>query len=76
MKRFAASLLGALLLAGGLATPAVAQGGGDLQGKLDKKLAEGWIKDPLWITDYDEAKQKAGESGKLIFGYFTRSYSY
>ncbi|MEZ6188840.1 MAG: hypothetical protein R3F62_28030 [Planctomycetota bacterium] len=75
MTRFATTLLGALLLAGGLAAPAAAQGG-DLQGKLDKKLAEGWIKDPAWITDYDEAKAKSSESGKLIFGYFTRSYSY
>ena len=65
----------ALLLALGLASPAAAQGG-DLQGKLDKKLAESWIKDPAWITDYDEALKQAKETGKPIFGYFTRSYSY
>lgn len=74
MKRVAASLLGALLLVGGLATPAAAQD--DLQGKLDKKLAEAWIKDPAWITDYDEAKKKSAETGKVIFAYFTRSYAY
>jgi hypothetical protein len=48
----------------------------DLEKKLEKKLAAGWIKDPKWITDYDEAKAQAKKTGKVIFGYFTRSYSY
>lgn len=63
------SLLALLLCA----TPALGQ---DNQAKLDKKLAEGWLKDPVWITDYDEALAKAKETGKPIFGYFTRSYAY
>lgn len=74
MKRAITSALGAFLLAA-LASPALAQGD-DLQGKLDKKLSEGWIKDPAWITDYDEALKEAKKTGKPIFGYFTRSYSY
>lgn len=53
--------------------PASAQ---DLEQKLEKKLGEAWIKDPKWITDYDEAKAEAKKTGKVIFGYFTRSYSY
>ena len=74
MKRAIASALG-LFLTIGLVTPAHAQGD-DLQGKLDKKLAAGWIKDPAWITDYDQALQEAKKTGKPIFGYFTRSYSF
>ena len=58
-----------------LATPAVAQSG-DLEAKLKKKLEAPWIKDPKWITDYDEAKAEAKKTGKVIFGYFTRSYTY
>ena len=44
--------------------------------KKAKKLAEAWIKSPEWTTDYDKALEKAKASGKAIFGYFTRSYSY
>lgn len=73
MRSFTA--LGALLLAVGFAAPAMAQGG-DFQTKLDKKLAEKWINDPAWITDYDEALKKSKETGKPILGYFTRSYAY
>lgn len=59
-----------------LATPAMAQDSSDLEAKLKKKLESPWIKDPKWITDYDEAKAEAKKTGKVIFGYFTRSYSY
>lgn len=57
-----------------IATPAFAQG--DFEQKLKKKLDSAWIKDPKWITDYDEAKAEAKKTGKVIFGYFTRSYAY
>ena len=42
----------------------------------DAKLAEDWLEQAPWITDYDEARAQARETGKVIFGYFTRSYSY
>ncbi|MHC4608078.1 MAG: hypothetical protein ACYTAF_14300 [Planctomycetota bacterium] len=44
--------------------------------KRDKKLAEGWLKKAAWITDYEKALEKSKETGKPIFAYFTRSYSY
>lgn len=60
-----------------LTAPALAQGRQEqLKAKLEKKKGEAWIKNPKWITDYDEAKKQAKSSGKVILGYFTRSYAY
>ena len=42
----------------------------------DKKLQSEFLKKADWITDYDKAREAAKSGGKLIFGYFTRSYSY
>ncbi len=47
----------------------------DLSAKRDAKLAEAWIEQNGWITDYDEARAKAETNGKPIFAYFSRSYS-
>jgi hypothetical protein len=47
----------------------------ELQKRLDAKLSQAWIQANPWITDYDAARQKAKETGKPIFAYFTRSYS-
>ena len=44
--------------------------------KLEKKLKEPWLVEGGWITDYDKAQEEAKKSGKLIFAYFSRSYSY
>lgn len=66
----AGALLGLLVVA---ASPCSAQ---DLEAKYKAKLAEGWIKSPAWITDYDAARKAAKEQGKVIFAYFTRSYSF
>lgn len=68
--RVSAGVLAALLL---LAAPGFAQG--DLEAKLEQKLAKDFVKNAAWVTDYDAAKAQAKESGKLIFAYFTRSYS-
>jgi hypothetical protein len=38
-------------------------------------VAEEWYTSAGWIDDYDVARAKAKESGKLIFAYFTRTYS-
>ena len=72
MKRLLA--LGVLLVSFISLTVAQAQSD-DLKAKLDAKLAEAWVKKANWITDYDKARAKAKESGKLIFAYFSRSYS-
>jgi hypothetical protein len=46
-----------------------------LQAKYDKKVAKEFVSYGNWILDYDVARAKAKEEGKLIFTYFTRSYS-
>lgn len=62
-----------------LALPGVLRAQEKSQGELikarDAKLAEEWLKKADWITDYDKAREEAKKSGKLIFAYFTRSYS-
>ena len=46
-----------------------------LQNKLESKLSEEWVSKQNWTTDYDLARRRSAESGKLIFAYFTRSYA-
>jgi hypothetical protein len=43
----------------------------------DHKLNQPFLRAPGagWTTNYDEARQSAKSSGKLILGYFTRSYA-
>lgn len=79
----AAALLGVVVLA----EPLCAQGFGvkrqrrtpptqeQLKERKDTKLAEAWVSNAKWILDYAEAKAEAKKSKKLIFAYFTRSYS-
>ena len=55
-----------------LASPSSAQ---DFEKRRDDKLAEAWLKNAPWITDYDKALKAAEAQGKHIFAYFTRSYS-
>ena len=65
------------VLAALLAAPAMAQSGPDqeqLKERRAAKVAEAWFTEGGWIDDYDEARAKAKEAGKLIFAYFTRSY--
>jgi hypothetical protein len=47
----------------------------DLVKKKEKKLASKWLTKAPWITDYDQAREQAKNSGKPIFAYFTRSYA-
>ncbi len=58
-----------------LAAPAAAQDQEGLQAKYEAKLAKEFISHGGWITDYDLARETAKEQGKLLFVYFTRSYS-
>lgn len=48
----------------------------DLIKKRDKKLAEEWLKNADWVTDYTKAREDAKKANKLIFAYFTRSYAF
>jgi hypothetical protein len=41
----------------------------------DKKLASPFLRQASWTTSFDEARASAKSSGKLILGYFTRSYA-
>ncbi len=66
----------AAILAGGLASILPAQKSQEELIELrDKKLASEWLQNADWITDYDKARAAAKESKKIIFAYFTRSYS-
>lgn len=68
-------LLVPALLGLAMAAPAAAQGEETLESKLEHKLAKSFVTHGNWILDYDEARKIAKEEGKLIFVYFTRSYS-
>ena len=57
-----------------LALPAFGQTE-ELQKKYEAKLAEPWLKAAAWRTDFDAAKDEAFEKDKLLFVYFSRSYS-
>ncbi len=68
--------IAALLL--GLATPAFAQDddrAAKMQANFDAKMAKPFLKNATWETDFDKATKSAADEGKLIFAYFTRSYS-
>lgn len=68
--------LAASALALALAAAPAAQDPQDaLREKFTKKLESEFLAKADWVTDYDVARAKAKEQGKLILGYFTRSYS-
>ncbi len=46
-----------------------------LRAKLEKKLESPFIAFGSWVTDYDAARATAAKTGKLVFGYFSRSYA-
>lgn len=69
-------LLRSLAILALASTPtAFAQDQAELAAKRDKKLASEFLKLADWITDFDEARTVAAETGKPIFAYFTRSYA-
>lgn len=43
--------------------------------KYKKKLTKEFVSKVEWVQTLEEAKKQAAEQNKLIFGYFTRSYS-
>ena len=70
------SALAFIGLVGALAPSSLGQGDQELlKEKLEKKLAEPFLKNGKWYTDYDVAREEAKKNGKLIFAYFTRSYA-
>ena len=75
MKRASAFMVALTLLA----TPAFAQRAVPMTEELKKlheaKLGEAFLKANAWHTDFDAAKDEAFEKEKLVFVYFSRSYS-
>ncbi len=74
-------LVAALMVAPLVAPPAHAAATQDadeqaeLRAKYDEKVAKEFVSFGGWLVDYDEARAKAAEEGKLLFTYFSRSYS-
>ncbi len=61
-----------------LVAPLQAQDGdeqAELRAKYDEKIAKEFVSFGGWVLDYDEAREQAKEEGKLLFTYFSRSYS-
>jgi len=75
MKRASAFVVALTLLA----APALAQRAGptpeELRQSHKAKLGQAFLKANAWHTDFDVAKDEAFEKDKLVFVYFSRSYS-
>lgn len=68
MAAAGALLAGGALVCGDPQTDALVQ-------RREAKLREAWFTGNNWTVDYDAARARASGEGKLIFAYFTRSYS-
>ena len=63
------------VLAGALAAQAgEVRAESSLEQMRNDKLARPVFAAVTWITDFDRARSKAKQEGKLLFAYFTRSY--
>ena len=69
------TLVLALIGAGSLAVPGHAQSQKALIAKKKAKLQKPFLENAKWFTDYDKALAAATKSQKVLFTYFTRSYS-
>ncbi len=47
----------------------------ELISRRQHKLSEPWLKNAKWTLSLAEAREQAKKQGKIIFAYFTRSYS-
>ena len=66
------NLVRASLVLALLSTPVFAQ---SFEEKLADKMAKPFLENAAWEMDYEKARERAAADGKLIFAYFTRSYS-
>ncbi|PIE25023.1 MAG: hypothetical protein CSA62_01605 [Planctomycetota bacterium] len=64
----------ALMLAIG-STTAQAEQQAKFQANYEKKVQEDWFVKGKWVDDFDTAKERAKKENKVVFAYFTRSYS-
>jgi len=69
--------LGIALVSGAVLTTGLAaqKSQEELKALREEKLASSFFQNANWITDYDKARAEAKQSKKVIFAYFTRSYS-
>ena len=74
VKLFTTATL-ALALGVGMLVTGQAHAQTDLVAKKEAKLKKEFFKKAPWFTDYDKARAEAKKSKKVIFTYFTRSYS-
>ena len=65
--------LATLTIAASLSSLVSAQG--DMKRKYEAKLKEPFIEYGGWLTDYDQARERAKAEGKVLFVYFSRSYA-
>lgn len=47
----------------------------ELKEKLAEKLKQPFASNAAWVLRFEDAKKLAGEQGKVIFAYFSRSYA-
>ena len=47
-----------------------------LEERYREELASPFVARGNWVTDYDLARQRARDEGRLIFAYFSRSYAF
>lgn len=73
--RLALLALAALSIQGGLAAQTDPSGDDRLAAEYKKKLDKDFAKKTPWLHTFEEAKKTAAKDGKLILGYFTRSYA-
>ena len=66
---------GALILASDVGAQRRQKSQAQLIAQREAKLAKPVFAKANWIFDYDDARAKAESEGKLLFTYFTRSYT-
>jgi hypothetical protein len=49
--------------------------GQSMEEKYQEKLKKDFVAKASWVQSLDKAKETAAAEGKLIFGYFSRSYA-
>ena len=69
------SLLAPTLLAAAVLPAQQSDEQKELVAKYEEKLTAEYLEFGGWVTDYDEARARAKAEGKLLFTYFSRSYS-
>ena len=73
MKKLILPSIAMLFAAHGLSAQGASQE--DLKRLYEEKIQEAWFTGGGWTADFGAAKARAKKEGKLLFAYFSRSYS-